>query len=207
MSPSSTPSLLPFLLPFLLLSGRLLCSFCPVSADYSLNLYNDSQCTIPSTVLPSVSNTQLGVAVNNSACVSASSFPQAWIPTPGTPQWVGYICSKPGSVGSYLDVCIYDYSTSTGQCPFNGSDPYTCRAANASVIVFPTTYAPRGCKLVEYTIYDVSLGQTTSTSLYGNFSCSSTASTPSNGARAASQPHVATLLIVVIIAALVASLH
>ena len=160
-----------------LLLGALRCPLC--TADYSLNTYSDPQCTIPSNVLPSMLNTQVGVTVNNSACVPASSFPQAWIPTPGTPQWVGYVCSLSPVPGPYLDVCTFDYSTSDGQCPFNASDPYTCNVANASLIVFPSRPF---CKLVQYSVYNVSLGQLTTVSLYGNFSCTTEASTPSKSA-------------------------
>lgn len=158
----------------------------PALGDYSLQVYSDPQCTLPYPGLPAVFSAGSGVVQNDTVCAPASQFTPLWLPSPNSApaQWVVYDWEIRSDNGfQSLALAVYTYSSQPQQCPFNEStvtDNVWGTGANASLAFSSTSNRP--CRAARYMVYDASTATYNTTYVYGNFTCTQSASSPNHAA-------------------------
>ena len=156
----------------------LLLSACqPCHADWDLVTYSDSDCTIPSSIIPSVRIPEVTFDYDNSTCVSDISSQHSLVPTNGAVRWLAYYCGASADDYGYLQT--FTYSATGGGCPWNN---WNYLIANTTLQTFQLSGDNVGCRYMNYAIYNVSTGKQDTGEVFGNWSCTNTSSANTNGA-------------------------
>jgi len=165
------------LLMVLLLTQLGLLNCALVSGDFALNLYSDSACSIPSTLVPAVSNNAVTFAYDAGTCSQSLQLTQL-IPTVGQVEWFWYYCTSPAAAeATFASFALlsYDYSAPGGGCPTNSSMEGFAELANSSLTMYQYGGVSAACSSATFYRYNSTLGLGKSTQLYGNWSCTNSA--------------------------------
>ena len=151
-----------------------------VLADYSLQLYSDTGCTVPLPGFPAVSNNAVGVLQNQTVCGPASQFSPLWLPSPtASPvQWLAYEWDLTYTDLASLSLAVYTFSNASSQCPLNTTDPHLGASA---ALFFGYTRPSQLCRLAMYIAFNTTSNAYDVTTLSGTWSCTVTASMPNHG--------------------------
>jgi hypothetical protein len=158
---------------FFLFLCALAFSLSPCRADWNLVSYSDSDCTMPSSIIPTVQNTRVALSYDEQTCSSAAALTGAnLVPTGGTVQWLDYYCGATIEDAGYL--LTFTYGSPSGGCPYSGD----FASANTSLQIFQLGAFQASCRYMNYGIYNVSTGKQDTGELFGSFSCSNVTSAP-----------------------------
>ena len=173
-------------------------------ADWDLVTFSDSDCTVPSSIIPTVHIPEVAFDYDNSTCVPETSAQYSLVPTGGGVRWLAYYCGA--SAEDYGYIQTFTYNAAGGGCPWNN---WNYLIANTTLQTFQLSVDSVGCRYMNYAIYNVSTGKQDTGELFGNWSCTNTSSAGTNGA-ASSTPsllnHLITATVTVLAVLGVASL-